>query len=37
MIDKARDQLGYAPTVLVDEGVRRSLVWYHHNPAADAA
>ena len=32
MIDKAREQLGYDPKVLVDEGVYRSLVWYHHNP-----
>jgi len=37
VIDKAREHLGYAPKVLVDEGVYRSLVWYHHNPAADAA
>jgi UDP-glucuronate decarboxylase len=37
VIDKAREQLGYAPRVLVDEGVYRSLVWYHHNPVADAA
>ena len=25
-------QLGYDPKVLVEEGVYRSLVWYHHNP-----
>jgi len=37
VIDKAREQLGYAPRVLVDQGVYRSLVWYHHNPVADAA
>jgi UDP-glucuronate decarboxylase len=37
VIDKAREHLGYAPKVLVDEGVYRSLVWYHHNPVADAA
>jgi dTDP-glucose 4,6-dehydratase/UDP-glucuronate decarboxylase len=37
VIDKAREQLGYAPRVLVDEGVYRSLVWYHHNPVAEAA
>lgn len=36
-IDKARAELGFAPKVLVEEGVYRSLVWYHHNPAADAA
>jgi nucleoside-diphosphate-sugar epimerase len=37
VIEKAREQLGYDPKVLVDEGVYRSLVWYHHNPSADAA
>jgi dTDP-glucose 4,6-dehydratase/UDP-glucuronate decarboxylase len=37
VIDKAREQLGYDPKVLVEEGVYRSLVWYHHNPSADAA
>ncbi|HVH08018.1 MAG TPA: NAD-dependent epimerase/dehydratase family protein, partial [Myxococcota bacterium] len=37
VIDKAREHLGYDPKVLVDEGVYRSLVWYHHNPTADAA
>jgi nucleoside-diphosphate-sugar epimerase len=36
-IDKARAELGYAPRVLVEEGVYRSLVWYHHNRVADAA
>ena len=37
VIDKARSELGYAPRVLVDEGVYRSLVWYHHNRVADDA
>jgi len=37
VIDKAREQLGYDPKVGVEEGVYRSLVWYHHNPSADAA
>jgi nucleoside-diphosphate-sugar epimerase len=37
VIDKARTQLGYEPRVLVDEGVYRSLVWYHHNPVAEVA
>jgi len=36
-ISKAREQLGFSPSVMVDEGVYRSLVWYHHNPAAEAA
>jgi nucleoside-diphosphate-sugar epimerase len=33
-IEKARSQLGYNPTILVDEGLRRSLIWYHHNREA---
>jgi UDP-glucuronate decarboxylase len=37
VIDKARTELGYAPKVLVEEGVRRSLVWYFHNQVAEAA
>jgi len=37
VIRKAREELGFAPTVLVDEGVRRSLVWYAHNRVAEAA
>ena len=35
VMDKARDELGFDPHVPVDEGMRRSLVWYHHNPAAE--
>ena len=37
VIDKARQELGFDPTVMVDDGVRRSLIWYHHNPVAEAA
>lgn len=37
VIDKARSELDYCPTVLPDEGVYRALVWYHHNPVAEAA
>ncbi len=37
VIDKARQHLGFAPRVLVDEGIYRSLVWYHHNRTAPAA
>ena len=37
VIDKARTELGYSPTVLVDEGVYRSLVWYNYNRVAEAA
>lgn len=36
-IDKAREHLGYDPTILVDEGLRRSLIWYHHNREAEDA
>jgi nucleoside-diphosphate-sugar epimerase len=36
-IDKARQHLGYNPTILVDEGLRRSLIWYHHNREAEEA
>jgi dTDP-glucose 4,6-dehydratase/UDP-glucuronate decarboxylase len=36
-LTKARAELAYAPRVLVEEGIRRSLIWYHHNRvAADA-
>ncbi len=34
-IDKGRAHLGYDPTIGIDEGLRRSLIWYHHNPAAE--
>ena len=37
VIDKARAQLGYDPKVLLDEGLRRSLIWYAHNRDAEAA
>jgi dTDP-glucose 4,6-dehydratase/UDP-glucuronate decarboxylase len=37
IIDKARGELGYQPRVLVDEGIYRALVWYHHNRTAEAA
>jgi UDP-glucuronate decarboxylase len=37
VIDKARSELGYAPKVPVEAGVRRSLIWYFHNQVADAA
>jgi nucleoside-diphosphate-sugar epimerase len=34
---RSRNELGYRPSVLVDEGLRRSLVWYHyHRQAVDA-
>jgi nucleoside-diphosphate-sugar epimerase len=34
-LTKSREHLGYAPTVLIDEGLRRSLIWYHHNREAE--
>jgi nucleoside-diphosphate-sugar epimerase len=37
IITKAREQIGYNPTVLVDEGLRRSLVWYSGNREAEEA
>ena len=36
-IDKGRAHLGYDPTILVDEGLRRSMIWYHHNREAEDA
>lgn len=35
IIDKAREQIGYAPTILVDEGLRRSMIWYSGNQEAE--
>lgn len=37
VIDKARSELGYRPSVLVDEGLRRALVWYADNLEAEDA
>jgi nucleoside-diphosphate-sugar epimerase len=37
IITKARTDLGYEPTVLVDEGLRRSLIWYSGNQVAEDA
>jgi nucleoside-diphosphate-sugar epimerase len=36
-ITKARTELGYDPQVLVDEGLRRSLIWYSGNLEAEEA
>jgi UDP-glucuronate decarboxylase len=36
-IDKARAHLGYDPQIGLDEGLRRSLIWYHHNREAEDA
>ncbi|MEZ5499030.1 MAG: NAD-dependent epimerase/dehydratase family protein [Steroidobacteraceae bacterium] len=36
-IDKAREHLGFDPRVSLEEGVRRSLIWYSHNREAAEA
>ncbi len=36
-IDKARAHLGYEPGVGIEEGLRRSLIWYSHNQEAEEA
>ncbi len=37
VIAKARKALGYRPTVSLDEGLRRSLIWYRENTRAEEA
>jgi UDP-glucuronate decarboxylase len=37
LIQKARAELGYDPVVGLEEGLRRSLVWYSHNRDAPEA
>jgi nucleoside-diphosphate-sugar epimerase len=37
IISKARSELGYAPQVSIDEGLRRSLIWYSGNTEAPEA
>ncbi|HVH69665.1 MAG TPA: NAD-dependent dehydratase, partial [Candidatus Dormibacteraeota bacterium] len=37
VIDKARRELGYNPTITLDEGLRRALLWYRGNPVAEEA
>jgi UDP-glucuronate decarboxylase len=37
VITKARTELGYDPIVSIDEGLRRSLVWYGYNRTASEA
>jgi UDP-glucuronate decarboxylase len=36
-IGKAREHLGYDPEILIDEGLRKSLIWYAHNRTAAEA
>lgn len=37
VITKARQELGYNPTILVDEGLRRTMIWYSGNLEASEA
>jgi len=37
MIAKARAELGYNPSISLDEGLRRSLIWYYDNRDAEEA
>lgn len=37
IIEKARAHLGYNPTVSIEEGLRRSLLWYGDNKGAVVA
>ncbi len=37
VIDKARRELDYQPHIDIDQGIYRSMVWYHHNRTAEAA
>ena len=37
MITKARADLGYNPSISLDEGLRRSLIWYYDNRDAEEA
>jgi UDP-glucuronate decarboxylase len=37
VISKARTELGYDPQVTLEEGLRRSLIWYSGNRQASEA
>jgi len=37
LIDKARRELGFNPSISIDEGLRRSLIWYHYHRDAEEA
>lgn len=37
VIEKARAHCGYDPQISLEEGIRRALIWYYHNPVAEAA
>jgi nucleoside-diphosphate-sugar epimerase len=36
-IAKAREHLGFDPKIPVEEGIYRTMCWYHHYPTAEAA
>jgi UDP-glucuronate decarboxylase len=36
-IEKARSHLHFNPSILIDEGLRRSLIWYHYHREAEAS
>ncbi|HEY9466254.1 MAG TPA: NAD-dependent epimerase/dehydratase family protein [Vicinamibacterales bacterium] len=36
-ITKAREEIGYSPSIMIDEGLRRSLIWYAGNREAEEA
>ena len=37
IIDKARSELGYAPAIGIDDGLRRAMIWYGQNSSAEDA
>ena len=36
-ITKARTEFNYSPGITLDEGLKRSLIWYHDNREAEGA
>ena len=37
LINKAKHELGYKPSINLDEGLKRSLIWYYDNNTAEDA
>jgi nucleoside-diphosphate-sugar epimerase len=37
MIRKAREHVGFNPAILIDEGLKRSLIWYYYSRTAEEA
>jgi UDP-glucuronate decarboxylase len=35
VIDKAKNELGYNPSITLEEGLKRSLQWYYENPEGE--